>query len=78
MKAVTPTEWKILKLVAEGNSTNEVATLLGISRHTVLSHRRSLLLKFDASNSAELVRKAMERNGSEVWNPDDGLDSFSS
>jgi DNA-binding CsgD family transcriptional regulator len=70
MKAVTPTEWKILKLVATGHSTNEVACLLGISRHTVLSHRRSLLLKFDASNSADLVRKAMERKSSEVWNPD--------
>ena len=76
MKAVTPTEWKILKLVATGHSTNEVASLLAISRHTVLSHRRSLLLKFDASNSAELVCKAMERNGSEVWNPDTEFDSI--
>ncbi|HMG93364.1 MAG TPA: helix-turn-helix transcriptional regulator [Chryseolinea sp.] len=74
MKPVTPTEWKILKLVATGHSTNEVAGLLGISRHTVLSHRRSLLLKFDASNSADLVRKAMARNGSEVRNPDNEFD----
>ncbi|HEX6891372.1 MAG TPA: helix-turn-helix transcriptional regulator [Chryseolinea sp.] len=77
MKAVTPTEWRILKLVAAGHSTNEVASLLGISKHTVLSHRRSLLLKFNASNSAELVRNAMQWNGSEVWNPDTGPDSFS-
>ena len=76
MKAVTPTEWKILKLVSTGHSTNEVASLLSISRHTVLSHRRSLLLKFDASNSADLVRKAMERKGSEVWNPDTEFDSI--
>lgn len=56
-------EWKILNLVAAGRSTNEVAKLLGISKYTVLSHRRNLLLKFDASNSAELVRKAIETKG---------------
>jgi DNA-binding CsgD family transcriptional regulator len=77
MKSVTPTEWKILKLVAAGRSTNEMASLLGISRHTVLSHRRNLLLKFDASNSAELVLKAIQLNGQEVWNSDDVPDSFS-
>jgi len=70
MKPVTPTEWKILKLIAQGRSTNDVATALGISKFTVLSHRRSLLLKFDAANSAELVRKALDY-GSPTWKPDD-------
>ena len=71
MKPVTPTEWKILQLIAEGHSTNDVATVLGISKFTVMSHRRNLLLKFDASNSAELVRKALETNGSDLLEPND-------
>ena len=63
MKPVTPTEFKVLKLIAEGHSTLEVASVLGMSKFTVMSHRRNLLLKYDASNSAELVRKALEING---------------
>lgn len=74
MKPVTTTEWKILKLIAEGRSTNEVAYLLGMNKYTVLSHRRSLLLKFDASNSVELVRKAMESNGPDGWSSHDKAD----
>lgn len=71
MKTVTPTEMKVLTLIAEGHSTNEVASKLGISKYTVLAHRRNLLLKFDASNSAELVRKAMELNSWTKWNNGD-------
>jgi len=62
MKHATPTELRILKFIADGHTTIEMASALGMSKYTVLSHRRNLLLKFDASNSAELLRKAMESN----------------
>ena len=71
MKPATPTELRILKHIAEGRSTKEVATALGMSKYTVLAHRRNLLLKFDASNSAELVRKAMAHNP--LTTLDDGI-----
>ncbi|HEY5916508.1 MAG TPA: helix-turn-helix transcriptional regulator [Chryseolinea sp.] len=74
MKHATPTELRILKCIADGHSTNQMASALGMSKYTVLSHRRNLLLKFDASNSAELVRKAMDSNGAKT--PEDVL-SFS-
>ena len=58
MKSITPTERKILELIAEGHSSRDVAFALAMSKFTVLSHRRSLLKKFDVRNSAELVRRA--------------------
>lgn len=60
MKSITPTEKKILEMIAEGFSTPDVAVALEMKAHTVLSHRRSLLRKFDAKNSAELVRRAIQ------------------
>jgi len=60
MKAITPTEKKILELIADGFSTHDVATALAISKYTVLSHRRSLLGKFGVKNSVQLVTRAIQ------------------
>jgi len=60
MKAITPTEKKILELIADGFSTHDVASALSISKYTVLSHRRSLLGKFGVKNSVQLVTRAIQ------------------
>jgi DNA-binding CsgD family transcriptional regulator len=60
MKPITNMEKKILEMISNGFSTREVAVTLTISKHTVESHRKSLLQKFDAKNSAELVKKAIQ------------------
>ncbi|HEY5916894.1 MAG TPA: helix-turn-helix transcriptional regulator [Chryseolinea sp.] len=60
MKAITPTEKKILELIADGFSTHDVAAALAISKYTVLSHRRSLLGKFGVKNSVQLVTRAIQ------------------
>jgi FixJ family two-component response regulator len=39
-----------------------IAEKLFISEETVISHRKHLLSKFKAHNSAELIRIAMENN----------------
>jgi len=57
---VTPREKEVLELVAKGNSTKQIADLLGISIRTVESHRINMLKKMKVSNSAELIRKAIE------------------
>ena len=59
MKSITPTEKKILELIAEGFSTPDLAGFLGMNKYTVLSHRRSLMKKFNVRNSAQMVRKAI-------------------
>ncbi len=68
MKPITPQEKSILELIGQGFSTRKIAQVLKISFHTVQSHRRSLLNKFGASNSAELIRKALETNDRETFN----------
>jgi DNA-binding NarL/FixJ family response regulator len=57
---ITPREKEVLELVAKGNSTKLIADQLGISIRTVESHRINMLKKMKASNTAELIRKAIE------------------
>jgi len=57
---VTPREKEVLELVARGNSTKQIADLLGISVRTVESHRINMLKKMKVNNSAELIKKAIE------------------
>lgn len=64
MKSITPKEQSVLNKICQGYSSREIAELLHISFHTVQSHRRSLLKKFDAANSVELVLKSTRDTGS--------------
>ena len=57
---VTPREKEVLDLVAKGNSTKQVADILGISVRTVESHRINMLKKMKVNNTAELIKKAFE------------------
>jgi DNA-binding NarL/FixJ family response regulator len=57
---VTPREKEVLELVAKGNSTKQIADLLGISIRTVESHRINMLKKMKVNNTAGLIKKAFE------------------
>lgn len=54
-------EKQVLQLIATGLSTKEIADRLYISNTTVLSHRKNLLNKFQAKNTAELINKASKK-----------------
>lgn len=54
-------ETEVLKLVAEGKTTREIAELLFISPRTVENHRAHIQKKLDLSNTAELVRYAFQK-----------------
>jgi DNA-binding CsgD family transcriptional regulator len=71
MKPLTPTEKAILDLVGQGMSTNEIASVIDKTEHAVESYRRNLLNKFDAKNSAEMMKKAIYANAlsAETVNP---------
>ena len=58
-KAITDREEEILKLVAEGNSSKEIADLLFISVKTVERHRANLLQKLGLKDRLELTRYAI-------------------
>ena len=59
---LTVRERQVLQLIAEGKSTKETATLLGITVKTAESHRTRLMQKLDIHETASLVRYAV-RNG---------------
>ncbi len=56
---LTLRERQVLQLIAEGKSTKDVATLLGISVKTAESHRTRLMQKLDIHETASLVRYAV-------------------
>lgn len=58
---LTRRESEVLKLMAEGHSTQSIADTLFISFNTVESHRKNLRSKFGVHNGAELIRMAAER-----------------
>ncbi len=60
LEDITTREAEVLRLIAAERTTDEIARELGISVNTVESHRRQLLQKLGARNSAGLVRIAME------------------
>lgn len=59
---ITRREKDVLALIVEEYTTEEIAEKLFISPSTVISHRKSLLRKLNAKNSAGLVKAAYERD----------------
>jgi two-component system, NarL family, response regulator NreC len=58
---LTPREHQVLQLVAEGKTTKEVASLLGVSVKTAESHRMRIMTKLDIHETAGLVRYAIRQ-----------------
>ncbi|MFF0290875.1 response regulator [Streptomyces sp. NPDC005262] len=58
-KAITDREEEILKLVAEGHTSQEIADILVISIKTVERHRANLLEKLGMKDRLELTRYAI-------------------
>jgi len=55
---LTPREQQIMRLLAEGLSTKEIASELYISPKTVENHRANIMDKLDLHSTIELVRYA--------------------
>jgi two-component system, NarL family, response regulator NreC len=58
---LTSREREVLQLIAEGETTKEIAWRLGLSAKTVESHRIKLMRKLDIHETATLVRYAIRR-----------------
>ena len=56
--ALTPREEEVLRLLAEGLSTKEIARALRLSPETVRSHLESLYAKLEARNRVEALSRA--------------------
>ena len=58
---LTPREVEVVKLVAEGHTSDEIAALLVISRKTVDRHRANILEKLRMRDRVDLTRYAIRR-----------------
>jgi DNA-binding NarL/FixJ family response regulator len=58
---ITRRESEILRLIADGVTNHEIGEKLFISHLTVDTHRKNLLLKFNARNTAILVKTAVSK-----------------
>ncbi|MEM9160878.1 MAG: response regulator transcription factor [Verrucomicrobiota bacterium] len=65
---LTEREREVLQLIAEGNSTKEIAQKLGLSVKTVDNHRTNMMRKLDLHNVASITRYAMQNGLIEVEN----------
>lgn len=59
--SITDREKEVLEHLAEGLTDGQIGKKLFLSVHTINSHRKRLLSKFGAKNSAELVKICMEK-----------------
>jgi len=60
-KLLTGREREILKLLAEGRTTQEIADMLAISPKTVEGHKTNLMAKLDLHNRVDLVKYALRK-----------------
>ncbi|MCF6359987.1 MAG: response regulator transcription factor [Cyclobacteriaceae bacterium] len=58
---LTKRELEIIKCIADGLSSIEMAEKLFISEHTVRTHRKNLLKKTGLSNTSQLIKYATEQ-----------------
>jgi DNA-binding NarL/FixJ family response regulator len=58
---LTNREREVLKLVAEGHTTQEIAAMLVLSPKTVERHKTNLMSKLDIHNRTELVKYALRK-----------------
>jgi two-component system response regulator NreC len=58
---LTPREREILQLIAEGKTNKEIATILGLSTHTIETHRGNILEKLNLHSVPELILYAVRK-----------------
>lgn len=60
-ETLTTREREVLQLSAEGHTSSEIATRLGISARTAETHRYRLMHKLRLQSQADLIRYALQR-----------------
>lgn len=57
--SLTAAEIEIVKLIAEGMTTKEIASRKNVSFHTIMTHRKNIFRKARVNNASELVMFAI-------------------
>ena len=61
MDPLTTREREVVKLIAEGRSSKEIADLLGVSVRTVEHHRANIMEKLNLKRAADLIKYAIQK-----------------
>lgn len=61
-KDLSEREKEVLRLVAKGKSTKEIANILHLSIHTINSHRKNIIRKLNINSPVEFVNYALDLN----------------
>lgn len=64
--ALSPREREVLQLIAEGNTSREIAEILNLSVKTVQSHRTNLMRKLDLHDRGDLIKYAIQKKIIEI------------
>jgi DNA-binding NarL/FixJ family response regulator len=68
---LSPREQQVLRLVAHGKTSKDIAVLLDLGEQTVRSYRKTLMKKLGVNNIAGLTQMALSA-GFAQWKPDAG------
>lgn len=60
MTALSDRELQVFELIGSGKSTRAIAQQLGLSIHTIESHRENIRSKLDLKNGSQLVQQAVQ------------------
>lgn len=66
---LTPRELEILRLIWEGHTNRSIAACLKISMKTADTHRANMMKKLRASNTAQLLKTALENKLLQAHDP---------
>ena len=58
-RSLTPREREVVQLLAEGKSNKEIGVTLGVSVHTVETHRSNIMHKLSTHSLSSLIRYAL-------------------
>lgn len=65
-EGLSPRETQVMRLIAEGLTSKEIAVSLNLGVETIRSYRKTLMKKLGVSNAAGITRVAVEANGGPV------------
>ena len=61
-KILTNKELEIIRLIAAGNKTRDIADMLYVSPITIMTHKRNIMRKLNLHSATELVKYVYENN----------------
>jgi DNA-binding NarL/FixJ family response regulator len=72
LEGLTPRELQVMRLVAEGRTSKEIAMLLDLGLQTVRSYRKSMMKKLGVNNVAGLTQTALAAGLTRFPKPEQG------